>query len=87
MAECKHVVPLLGWYEERQSLCLVMPQYAKSLRNVLDAAPDRKLPEMTALRYASVLFEGLLELGEAKIIHRVSAFIFFLKNYCACKKN
>ena len=86
-----NVVPLLGHYVDGRELCLVMPLFetahargageppvvVQTLRDLLSLTQG-PLDELTALRVAHTLFNGLKELHARRIVHRVR---FFLKNF------
>ncbi len=79
------VVPLLGHYVDGRELCLVMPLFetacargagepptaiVRTLRDLLTLTQG-PLDELTALRVAHTLFNGLKGLHTRRILHRV----------------
>ena len=67
---CAHVCRLIGTCAVEGTIALVMKRYECTLHDLLEGAPDRKLPLSTVLRVGAQLAHAVGELHEHKIVLR-----------------
>ena len=69
-AAASEVVKLMHFYQQRDNLFLVMEMAMGTLRDLVQAIPNKKMNQLHSAYYALIILEGLIYLHRKGIIHR-----------------